>query len=151
MRAFIGQFDRTSLGIFALGSAIGVAWLVALDLGIVLAGLAILIGSIALIIQHRWIEIGLLLVGIGLVVQVGYWIFGLPPEPPRVFDPEAGWYLPVSAEVFAPGMAGLLLVGGLVFTIVIGGWEMAEGRRRERLDRRHRQRRARQIADSPEA
>ena len=146
MRAFIGQFDRVSLGIFLLGAAIGVVWLVALDLGVLLVGLFLVIGSIALIIQHRWIEIGLLMVGIGLVVQVGYWAFGEPPEPPLVFDPNGGWYVPIAAEVYAPGMAGLLLFGGVTFTAVIAAWDMWEGRRRERLEERHRRRRARQIA-----
>jgi hypothetical protein len=150
MRAFIGQFDRVSSEIFLLGAAIGVVWLVALDLGVLLAALAIVIGSVALIIHHRWIEIGLLMVGIGLVARVGYWIFGEPPEQPLVFDPISGWYVPLATEVFAPGMAGLLLFGGAIFTLVIGIWEMREGRRRERLDRRHRERRARQIADLPE-
>ena len=146
MRAFIGQFDRVSLGIFLLGAAIGVVWLVALDLGVLLVALALVIGSVALIIQHRWIEIGLLMVGIGLVVQVGYWVFGVPPEPPVVYVPDGMPF--VAAEVFAPGMAGLLLFGGLIFIAVIAAWELWEGRRRERLDRRHRERRARQIADS---
>jgi hypothetical protein len=146
MRAFVGQFDRTSLGIFLLGAALGVVWLVALDLGVLLVALALVIGSVALIIQHRWIEIGLLMVGIGLVVQVGYWVFGVPPEPPVVYDPDG---LPfIAAEVFAPGMAALLLFGGSIFTGVIGLWDMWEGRRRERLERRHRERRAKQIADS---
>jgi len=146
MRAFIGQFDRVSLGIFLLGAVIGAVWLVALDLGMLLVALVLVIGSVALIIKHRWIEIGLLMVGIGLVVQVGYWIFGVPPEPPPVFDPNGGWYVPLAAEVYAPGMAGLLLFGGLIFTAVIAVWEIWEGRRRERLDERHRRRRARQIA-----
>ena len=148
MRAFIGQFDSASLGVFMLGAAIGVVWLVALDLGVLLAALAILIGSVALIIHHRWIEIGLLMIGIGLVIQLGYWVFGEPREPPLVFDPIGGWYVPLAAEVFAPGMAGLLLFGGLIFSAVIGAWELWEGRRRQRLDERHRRRRARQIADS---
>ncbi len=146
MRAFIGQFDRVSLGIFLLGAAIDAVWLVALDLGVLLVALVLLIGSVALIIQHRWIEIGLLMVGIGLVVQVGYWIFGEPPEPPFVFDPNGGWHVPIAAEVYAPGMAGLLLFGGLIVTTVIAAWEIWEGRRRERLDERRRRRRARQIA-----
>jgi Na+/phosphate symporter len=146
MRAFIGQFDRVSLGIFLLGAAIGVVWLVALDLGVLLVALVLVIGSVALIIQHRWIEIGLLMVGIGLVVQVGYWTFGQPPEPVPVFDPNGGWYVPIAAEVYAPGMAGLLLFGGLIFTAVIATWDLWEGRRRERLEERHRRRRARQIS-----
>jgi len=68
-----------------------------------------------------------------------------------VFDPNGDWYVPLATEVYAPGMAGLLLVGGTIFTVVIGVWEMREGRRRERLDRRHRVRRAREVADQPEA
>ena len=148
MRAFIGQFDRASLTIFLLGAAIGVVWLVALDLGVVLAALVVLVGGITLIVRHRLIEIGLLMIGIGLVVQVGYAVFGVPPQPPIIDDPDA---LPViPAELFAPLMGGLLLTGGVAFTVVVGAWEMWEGRRRERLERSHRARRARQIADLPE-
>jgi hypothetical protein len=152
VRAFLGQFDRASLGVLLLGAAIGVVWLVALDLGIALAGMTLLVGSVALIVHHRWIEIALLMVGIGLVVQVGYWSFGVPPEPPTVIDPGAlgGYGLPVVAEAFAPGMAGLILIGGVILGVVVGAWDLWEGRRRERLDERHRRRRARQIADSPE-
>jgi len=152
MRAFIGQFDRVSVGVFALGAAIGAVWLVALDLGIALAGIALLVGSVALIIHHRWIEIALLMIGIGLVGQAGYWIFGAPPEPPVVVDPDVvdGYGVPVLAEVFAPGMAGVTLVGGVALAVVIGAWDMWEGRRRERLDKRHRRRRAARVADSGE-
>jgi hypothetical protein len=71
MRAFIGQFDRVSLGVFLLGAAIGAIWLVALDLGVLLMAIAVLVGSVVLVIHHRWIEIGLLMIGIGLVVQLG--------------------------------------------------------------------------------
>jgi len=51
MRAFIGQFDRISLGIFLLGAAIGVVWLVALDLGVLLAGLALLVALVWLTLR----------------------------------------------------------------------------------------------------
>jgi hypothetical protein len=152
MRAFLGQFDRVSLGVFLVGAAIGAVWLVALDLGIVLAAIFLLVGSVALIIHHRWIEIALLMVGIGLVVQVGYWIFGAPPEPPIVIDPDGlDWYgAPIVAEVFAPGMSGLILAGGVILGIVVGGWDLSDGRRRERLEKRRRQRRADQMAGSGE-
>ena len=149
MRAFLGQFDGVSLGVFLLGTAIGAVWLLALDLGIVLAGIALLVGSVALIIHHRWIEIALLMIGIGLAVQVGYWIFGVPPEPPVVYDPNS--MESIAAEVFAPGMAGVILVGGVAMGVIVGAWDMWEGRRRERLDERHRRRRAQQLADSEEA
>ena len=112
MRAFIGQFDRASLGVFLLGAAIGAVWLVALDFGVLLAALAILIGSVALIIHHRWIEIGLLMFGIGLVVRSGIGCLESPGAAPRVRS-NGGWYVPIAAEVFAPGTAGLLLFGGL--------------------------------------
>ena len=148
MRAFIGQFDRAALGILLLGAAIGVVWLVALDLGVVLAAVAVLIGSMTLIVRHRLIEIGLLMIGIGLVVQVGYWVFGQPPEPPIIYGSDGMPTIP--AELFAPVMAALLLIGGVVFSVVVGAWEMWEGRRRQRLERSHRARRARQIADLPE-
>ena len=57
MRAFIGQFDRVSLGISLLGGGIGAVWLLAMDLGIALAAFTILIG------------------GVGLAVVVGAWDF----------------------------------------------------------------------------
>jgi hypothetical protein len=149
MRAFVGQFDRVSLGVFGLGAAIGAVWLVALDLGVALAAVALLIGAVAFIIHHRWFEIGLLMIGIGLVVQVGYWIFGTPPEPPIMLDPAVpDGLLAMPAEAFAPGMAGLILIGGVLVAVVVGTWDVLEGRRRERLDERHRRRRARQLEDS---
>lgn len=147
MRAFIGQFDRVSLGISLLGGGIGAVWLLAMDLGIALAAFTVLIGSVALIIHHRWIEIGLLMIGIGLVVVVGYWIFGAPPAPPLIVDPVTG-AIPVPTEVIAPGMAGLILIGGVGLAVVVGAWDFLEARRRERLELRHQRRRTRQIADS---
>jgi len=56
MRAFIGEFDRLSLGVSLLGSAIGAVWLLAMELGILLASITILVACVALIIHHRWIE-----------------------------------------------------------------------------------------------
>ena len=149
MRAFVGQFDQVSLGMVGLGAAIGGIWLVALDLGVVLAAITLVVGSVTLIVRHRWIEIGLLMIGIGLVVVIGYALVGPPPEPPIVLDPLGPpASVPVVAEVFAPGMAGLILLGGVILTVAIGAWDMWEGLRRERLEERHRLRRARQIADS---
>lgn len=146
MRAFIGEFDRLSLGVSLLGAAIGAVWLLAMELGILLASITILVACVALIIHHRWIEIGLLMIAIGLVVVVGYRIFGAPSVPPAVVDPITG-ATPVPTEAFAPGMAGLILIGGLGLTAVVAAWDLWEGHRRERLDRRHRQRREQQIAD----
>lgn len=149
MRAFIGQFDQVSLGVVLSGAAIGAVWLIALDLGIALAGITLLVGSVLLIVHHRWIEIGLLMIGIGLVVVSGYALFGPPPELPAVIDPlDAPVPGTIVAEVFAPGMAGLLLIGGVAFTLMVAAWDLWEGLRRERLEARHRRRRARQIADS---
>ena len=149
MRAFIGQFDRVSLGIVLLSAGIGAVWLIALDLGIALAGITLLVGSVLLIVHHRWIEIGLLMIGIGLVVVSGYALLGPPPEPAAVIDPlNAPVPGTIVAESFAPGMAGLLLIGGVAFTLVIAAWDLWEGLRRGRLEARHRRRRARQIADS---
>ena len=153
MRAFLGQFDRTSLGVFLFGALIGAVWLVALDLGLVLATMALVVGSVALIINHRWIEIALLMIGIGVVVQVGYLIFGVPPEPPIVVSPDAldaYFGAPIMAEVFAPGMAGLILIGGVILGVVVGAWDLWEGRRRQRLEERRRLRRASQMASSEE-
>jgi hypothetical protein len=45
-------------------------------------------------------------------------------------------------------MGGLLLFAGIGLAVVVGAWDMWEARRRERLDVRHRRRRARGIADS---
>jgi len=148
LRAFIGEFDRVSAGIFLLGAAIGVVWLIALDLGVAAAWITVVIGSVALIIHHRWIEIGLLMIGIGLIVQLGYWAFGSPPAPPIVLDPNTPASAFVPVEMFAPGMAGLFLIGGVLLCVVIGARDMSDARRRERLDMRHRERRARQRADS---
>jgi hypothetical protein len=152
MRAFVGQFDHVSLAVFGLGAGLGAVWLVALDLGMALAGLTLLVGSVALIVHHRWIEIALLMIGIGLVVTVGYWIFGAPPEPPLVLDPDIleGYGAPIVAEVFAPGMAALILVGGVLLGAVVGAWDLWEGRRRQRLDERHRRRRGREVPGSTE-
>lgn len=156
MRAFAGQFDHVSLQVFGLGAAVGAVWLLALDLGMVLAGLTLLVGSVALITRHRWIEIALLMIGIGLVVMVGYAIVGAPAVPPpaeidlNIPAPNPGAYPSVVAEVFAPGMAGLILAGGVILGAVVGTWDLLEGRRRQRLDERHRRRRARQIAEVPE-
>ena len=149
MHAFLGQFDRISLGVFTLGAAIGVVWLVALDLGIALAAVALVVGSVTLIVHHRWIEIALLMIGIGLIVQTGYAIVGVPPEPPIVYDPNSMGS--IAAEAFAPGMAGVILVGGVAMGVVVGVWDVWEGRRRERLDRGHRRRRAQQLGDSEKA
>lgn len=148
MRAFIGEFDRVSLLLFVLGAAIGVTWLISLDLGVAAAWITVVIGSIALIIHHRWIEIGLLMVGIGLVVQLGYWAFGSPPPPPIVLGPEGLPPGTISVERFAPGMAGLFLIGGAILTAAVGALDISDARRRHRLEGRRRLRRARQISDS---
>ena len=151
MRAFAGQFDEISLGVFGLGAATGAVWLVALDLGVVLAGLILAVGSLALIAHHRWVEVALLMIGIGVVVQVGYWIFGVPPEPPIVLAPDgSGADGAIHTEAFAAGMAALILIGGVILGVVVGAWDVWEGRRRQRLDERHRRRRAPQMADSQE-
>jgi hypothetical protein len=148
VRAFIGQFDQVSLGVFGLGLAIGATWLVLLDLGIILAAVALVVGSVVLVTRHRWIEIALLMVGIGLVTNVGYGIFGPPQVPPMAIDPSLpppSWGVPIPSEVVAPGMAGLLLAGGLLLTVVIGIWDLAEARRRERLQASHEIRRAKRL------
>jgi hypothetical protein len=152
MRAFAGQFDHVSLQVLGLGAAIGVVWLVALDLGMAIAGLTLLVGSVALIVHHRWIEIALLMIGVGLVVTVGYWVLGAPPEPPLILDPDVleGYGAPIVAEVFAPGMAALILAGGVVLAAVVGAWDVWEGRRRQRLDERHRRRRGQKVPGSTE-
>ncbi|HEX7197631.1 MAG TPA: hypothetical protein VF364_12460 [Candidatus Limnocylindria bacterium] len=147
MRAFFGEFDRLSLGVVLIGASIGAVWLVAMNLGMLLASVAITVGCVTLIIRHRWIEIGLLMIAIGLVVVVGYGTFGPPPVPPPVVDPVSGGTT-VPPEVFGPGMAGLILIGGFGLTAVVATWDLWEGQRRERLDRRHRERRERQISDA---
>ncbi len=134
MRAFVGQFDRVSLGIIGFGVALGLIWLAAVDLGVALAGLVLIVASVALIVHHRWIEVALLMIAIGLTVQVGYGILGVP-DVPSVTDNL------IPTEAYAPGVAILLWAGGLLLGAVIGAWDMWEARRRERLDARHRRRR----------
>ncbi len=137
MRAFIGQFDQVSLAIVAVGFALGVVWLAAVDLGVGLAGLVVVVAAIALVIHHRWIEIALLMIAIGVTVQLGYGLVGAPEVPASSSDGV------IPTEAFAPGIATMLWVGGLGLAIAVGAWDMWEARRRERLDRRHRSRRER--------
>ena len=141
MRAFLGEFDRVTLGVVAAGFAIGVVWVALLDLGVVIAFATLLVGSIVLISRRRWIEIGLLLVAIGATVQLGYAVFGAPPPPP---PGSAG---PEDLEFVAPGVAGLLTYGGVAMVVIVGAWDLWEGLRRERLDREHRRRRSRQMTE----
>ena len=140
MRAFIGEFDRLSLGVTLCGAAIGALWLVSVDLGVLAAALALTIGGVVLIVRHRWIEIALLMMSISGVVLLGDVVLGGPPVPPaRV----AGYHVaPVATETMARGVAVLVLIGGVALGLVVGTWDFAEARRRERLDRRHRGRRA---------
>ena len=121
MRAFFGEFDRLSLGVLLIGASIGAVWLVAMNLGMLLATIAITVGCVTLIIRHRWIEIGLLMIAIGLVVVVGYGIIGSPPVRPPSVDPVTGGTT-VPPEVFGPGMAGLILIGG--FGLTAGGGDL---------------------------
>lgn len=147
MRAFIGNFDHVSLAVVGLGGLIGAVWLVALDLGLILAAVTLLIGTIVLITRHRWIEIGLLMTAIGLVTVAGYSLLGDPEPPPIVRTPGLpSAYEAIPVETFAPGMAWLLLVGGLALIVVIGAWDLSNARRRLRLEARHEARRARRAA-----
>lgn len=141
MRAFIGQFDRVSLAIALLGSALGVIWLAAVDLGVALAGLVLAVATISLIVHHRWIEIAVLMVTLGATVDIGYRLFGTPviPQPSDALIP---------TEVYAPGLAPMLWVGGLLLGAVIGTWDLLEGRRRERLEARHRRRRGMEVEEA---
>ncbi len=141
MRAFVGQFDRVSLGVVGLGVALGVIWLAAVDLGVALAGLVVIVAAISLIIHHRWVEIALLMIAVGVTVQVGYGIFGVPAVPQVT-----GGFVPT--EAYAPGLATLLWAAGLMLGAVVGAWDMWEARRRERLEARHRRRRSEIIAGS---
>jgi hypothetical protein len=141
MRAFLGEFDRVTLGVTVAGIAIGAVWVALLDLGVVIAFAVLLVASIALITRRRWIEIGLMLVAIGATVQLGYALLGVPPLPP----PGTGG--PEDLEIVAPGVAGLLMYGGIVMVFIVGAWDLWEGLRRERLDREHRRRR-RQMRES---
>ncbi len=140
MRAFIGEFDRLSVAVTLSGAAIGALWLVSVDLGVLTAALGLTIGGVILIVRHRWIEIALLMISISGVVLLGDVVFGGPPVTPLDITgyPEDR----VSAETLARGVAVLVLIGGVAFGLVVGTWDFAEARRRERLDRRHRGRRA---------
>lgn len=141
MRAFVGQFDRVSLRVIGLGVALGLIWLAAVDLGVALAGLVVIVAAISLIIHHRWIEIALLMIAIGITVQIGYGILGVPDVPQVTSD-----FVPT--EAYAPGIATLLWAGGLLLGAIVGAWDLWEARRRERLEARHRRRRSETTARS---
>jgi hypothetical protein len=141
MRAFLGEFDRVTLGVILAGIAIGAIWVALLDLGVVIAFIVLLIASIVLISRRRWIEIGLMLVAIGATAQLGYALFGAPAIPPP------GTSGPEDLEIVAPGVAGLIMYGGIAMVLFVGAWDLWEGLRRERLDRAHRRRR-RQMRES---
>ena len=141
MRAFLGQFDGVTWAATATGLVTGVTWLVSLPVGLGLSGVVAPIGAILLVLRHRWLEVGLLATGIGLVPSLAYRWFGAPViEPPFREDL-------VPLELIAPSVAYLFVVIGLLTTFVVGIFELRDGRRRERQEARHDERRRRRMSD----
>jgi hypothetical protein len=143
VRALIGRFDGVTWAATATGLVTGLTWLVSLPVGLGLSGVVAPIGAILLVLQRRWLEVGLLATGIGLVPSLAYRWFGAPViEPPLREDL-------VPLELIAPSAAYLFLVIGLLTTFVVGIFELREGRRRERQEARHGERRRRRSGGSP--
>jgi hypothetical protein len=141
VRALLGQFDGVTWAAAATGLVTGLTWLVSLPVGLGLTGVLAPIGAILLVLRLRWLEVGLLATGIGLVPSLAYRWFGPPAiEPPLREDL-------VPLELIAPSAAYLLVVIGLLTTFVVGIFELREGRRRERQEASHDERRRMRISD----
>jgi hypothetical protein len=136
----IGQLDGVTWAATATGLVTGLTWLVSLPVGLGLSGIVAPIGAILLMLRQRWLEVGLLATGIGLVPSLAYRGFGAPIiELPLREDL-------VPLELIAPGAAYLFVVVGLLTTFVVGIFELRGGRRRERQAARHDERRRRRIS-----
>lgn len=144
MRAFAGQLDRVTLWVLLGGLALGALWLVSLRLGIIASGFVAIIAPILLIVGHRWLEIGLLLVATGLVPSVTYQLFGGPPARPLLDD---GTTIPV--ENYAHASANVLVFLGIAVLLVTVVLDLLAARRRERLARLHDARRQARLGDRP--
>ena len=140
MRGLFAQFDGVTWAATGTGLVTGLTWLVSLPVGLGLSGFVAPIGAILLVLRRRWLEVGLLATGIGLVPSLAYRWFGPPPiELPLREDL-------VPLELIAPSAAYLFLVIGLLTTFVIGIFELRDRRRRERQAARHDERRRRRLS-----
>jgi hypothetical protein len=131
MRAFLKDLDRSVLVALVAGLAIGIVWLIWTGPGFMLAWAVLVALVIGLLVRRRWLEVGALMIGAGLVPSVGYLLLGPPDPPPRV-SVDA---LPV--EYWAQSSAELLLIGGVVAFVVAAVFGITAGRRREAREAGH--------------
>jgi hypothetical protein len=125
MRTLLAELGGTTWAAVAVGLLVGALWLVSLPAALALSGLVAPIGAILLVTRRRWLDIGLLIAGIGIVPLVAYRLFGAPiVEPP--FREDA-----VPVELLAPGTAYVLFVIGAAVLLVAGTFELRNARRRE--------------------
>lgn len=115
MRSLLARLDRLSWITIGIGLFVGLVWVLVLPLGIALSGIVGLFSLIVLGFRQRWLEIGLLLVAIGVVPLLAYRWFGAP-----VVDTLGANEL--SMELMAPGAAYVFFVIGLAIMIVAGLW-----------------------------
>ena len=113
MRSLLARLDRLSWIAIAAGLLVGSVWVLLLPIGIALSGIVGLFSLIVLGMRARWLEIGLLLAGIGLVPLLAYRWFGAP-----IVDSLGENEL--SLELMAPGAAYLFFIVGLAVTVVSG-------------------------------
>ncbi|HJP71419.1 MAG TPA: hypothetical protein VJ975_06845 [Candidatus Limnocylindria bacterium] len=113
MRSLLARLDRLSWIAIGAGLFVGLAWVLVLPLGIALSGIVGLFSLIVLGIRGRWLEVGLLLTGIGLVPLLAYRWFGAPPVD-SLGENE------LSMELMAPGAAYVFFVLGLAVTVISG-------------------------------
>ncbi|HET8777534.1 MAG TPA: hypothetical protein VFN76_07735 [Candidatus Limnocylindria bacterium] len=142
MRTFVGELDRFTAVVVAIGSVVGLLWALILPVGIGLSGFVAAVGAMLLVIRRRWLEIGLLLLPIGLIPLVAYRWFGAPVVEALPGDRP-------SLELIAPGAAYLFFIVGLAVTMVAGWHDLRNAQRRERVEAAHAERRRRLDADAP--
>jgi hypothetical protein len=142
MQAFLGQLDRVTLAAGVVGALTGLLWIVNLPFGLAMTGLVAAIGTMLLVLNRRWLEVGVLLAAIGIVPSFAYRLSGPPPLP----DPPPLTGTP--AEVLAPGGAYFFLVAGIATIVVAGYFELRHGTRRERLAAERAERRRGRVGGS---
>lgn len=113
MSSLLARLDRLSWVAIGSGLAVGLVWVLVLPVGIALSGIVGLFSLIVLGMRGRWLEIGLLLAGIGVVPLLAYRWFGAPLVDSLGEDE-------LSMELMAPGAAYVFLVTGLAIAIVAG-------------------------------
>ena len=125
MRSLLRGFDRLTGTVVGIGLAVGLAWVLLLPLGIALSGVVAVLGTVLLAFRRRWLEIGLLLLSMGLVPLLAYRWFGAP-----VVATVSGDRL--SMELMAPGAAYVFFVIGLGVAITAGWLARGRGRPEDR-------------------